>query len=61
MLFSSFSVRGFTTRSTDDLNEYETSHQVGSIVGKKPIGIELVEVEFSFDGYLPNENGDQIQ
>ena len=49
---------GFTTRSTtDDLNEYETFASVGWDT-KKTYWNELVEVEFSVDGYLPpNENG----
>ena len=44
---------GFTTRSTDDnLNIYETFASVG-ISKKKKYYNDKVEVELSFDGYLP--------
>ena len=50
---------GATTRSTnDDLNEYETFASLGWET-KKTYWDELVEVEFSVDGYLPpDENGE---
>ena len=49
---------GFTTRSTDDeLSLYETFASVG-LTKKKKYG-DKVEVEVTFDGYLPpDENGD---
>ena len=49
---------GFTTRSTnDELSLYETFASVG-LVKKKNYG-DKVEVEVTFDGYLPpDENGD---
>ena len=49
---------GFTTRSiTDDLDMYETFASVG-YTNKKTYW-EKVDVEFSFDGYLPpDDNGD---
>mgnify|MGYP001282037836 CR=1 FL=1 len=49
---------GFTTRSTDDdLKIYETFASVGW--SKKKTYWDKVDVEVSFDGYLPpNENGD---
>jgi hypothetical protein len=49
---------GFTTRSTnDELSLYETFVSVG-LVKKKNYG-DKVEVEVTFDGYLPpDENGD---
>jgi len=51
---------GFTTRSTNDaLDEYETFASVG-INRKKKHG-ENIEVEISFDGYLPpNEDGEAV-
>ena len=50
---------GATTRSTnDELNEYETFASLGWDT-KKTYWDELVEVEFSVDGYLPpDENGE---
>ena len=50
---------GATTRSTnDELNEYETFASLGWDT-KKTYWDELVEVEFSIDGYLPpDENGE---
>ena len=50
---------GATTRSTnDELNEYETFASLGQDT-KKTYWDELVEVEFSVDGYLPpDENGE---
>ena len=49
---------GFTTRSTDEsLNIYETFASVG--MSKKKTYWDKVEVEATFDGYLPpDENGD---
>ena len=49
---------GFTTRSTDDeLSLYETFASVG-LTKKKKYG-DKVELEVTFDGYLPpDENGD---
>ena len=49
---------GFTTRSTSDaLDVYETFASVG--MNKKKTYWDRVEVEVSFDGYLPpDENGD---
>ena len=49
---------GFTTRSTnDELSLYETFASVG-LTKKKKYG-DKVEVEVTFDGYLPpDENGD---
>jgi len=49
---------GFTTRSTNDaLDEYETFVSVG--INKKKNYWERVDVEVSFDGYLPpDENGE---
>ena len=49
---------GFTTRSTNDaLNLYETFASVG--LSKKKTYWEKVDVEVSFDGYLPpDENGE---
>ena len=49
---------GFTTRSTnDELSLYETFGSVG-LTKKKKYG-DKVEVEVTFDGYLPpDENGD---
>lgn len=49
---------GFTTRSTDDdLDYYETFASVG--MSKKKTYWDKVDVEISFDGYLPpDENGD---
>ena len=50
---------GFTTRSTDDaLNLYETFASVG-ISKKKKYKDDKVEVEITFDGYMPpDEAGD---
>ena len=50
---------GFTTRSTNDgLNDYETFASVG-INRKKKYRDGKVEVEVTFDGYMPpNEEGD---
>ena len=50
---------GFTTRSTNDaLNEYETFASVG-ISKKKKYRDDMIEVEVTFDGYMPpDENGD---
>jgi hypothetical protein len=50
---------GFTTRSTNDaLNLYETFASVG-LSKKKTYRNDAVEVEISFDGYLPpDENGE---
>ena len=50
---------GFTTRSTNDaLNDYETFASVG-ISKKKKYKDGKVEVEVTFDGYMPpNEEGD---
>ena len=50
---------GFTTRSTNDaLNNYETFASVG-ISKKKKYKDDKVEVEITFDGYLPpDENGE---
>jgi len=50
---------GFTTRSTnDELNDYETFASVG-ISKKKKYRDGKVEVEVTFDGYMPpDENGD---
>jgi len=50
---------GFTTRSTDDvLNLYETFASVG-ISKKKKYKDDKIEIEITFDGYLPpDENGD---
>ena len=50
---------GFTTRSTTDaLNDYETFASVG-ISKKKTYRNDAVEVEISFDGYMPpDEAGD---
>ena len=50
---------GFTTRSTNDaLNLYETFASVG-ISKKKKYKDDKVEVEITFDGYLPpDENGE---
>ena len=50
---------GATTRSTnDELNEYETFASLGWDT-KKTYWDELIEVEFSVDGYLPpDENGE---
>ena len=50
---------GFTTRSTnDDLNLYETFVSVG-ISKKKKYRDDKVEVEISFDGYMPpDESGE---
>ena len=46
---------GFTTRSTtDDLDEYETFMSVG--MSKKKTYWERVDVEVSFDGYLPPDD-----
>ena len=49
---------GFTTRSTTDkLDEYETFASVG--ISKKKSYWDKVEVEATFDGYLPpDENGE---
>ena len=49
---------GFTTRSTtDELDEYETFASVG--MSKKKTVWDKVDVEVSFDGYLPpDENGE---
>ena len=49
---------GFTTRSTnDELNDYETFASVG-ISKKKKYRDGKVEVEVTFDGYMPpDENG----
>jgi hypothetical protein len=49
---------GFTTRSTDDdLKIYETFASVG--MSKKKSYWDIVDVEVTFDGYLPpDENGD---
>ena len=49
---------GFTTRSTDeDLKVYETFASVG--MSKKKSYWDKVDVEVTFDGYLPpDENGD---
>ena len=49
---------GFTTRSTtDELDVYETFASVG--MSKKKTYCEKVDVEVSFDGYLPpDENGE---
>ena len=49
---------GYTTRSTDEsLNIYETFASVG--MSKKKTYWDKVEVEATFDGYLPpDENGD---
>jgi len=49
---------GFTTRSTDeDLRIYETFASVG--MSKKKSYWDIVDVEVTFDGYLPpDENGD---
>ena len=49
---------GFTTRSTtDELDVYETFVSVG--MSKKKTYWEKVDVEVSFDGYLPpNDNGE---
>ena len=49
---------GFTTRSTtDDLDVYETFLSVG--INKKKTVWDKVDVEVSFDGYLPpDENGE---
>ena len=50
---------GFTTRSTDDaLNLYETFVSVG-LSKKKKYKDDKIEVEITFDGYLPpDENGE---
>ena len=50
---------GFTTRSTNDrLDEYETFASVG-ISKKKKYKDDKVEIEVTFDGYMPpNEEGD---
>jgi len=50
---------GFTTRSTnDELNIYETFASVG-ISKKKTYRDDAIEIEISFDGYLPpDENGE---
>ncbi len=50
---------GFTTRSTTDaLNDYETFASVG-ISKKKTYRNDAIEVEISFDGYMPpDEAGD---
>ena len=50
---------GFTTRSTTDaLNDYETFASVG-ISKKKTYRNDAIEVEISFDGYMPpDEVGD---
>ena len=50
---------GFTTRSTNDaLNNYETFASVG-ISKKKKYKDDKIEVEVTFDGYMPpNEAGD---
>ena len=50
---------GFTTRSTNDvLNDYETFASVG-LSKKKKYKDDKVEVEITFDGYMPpDENGD---
>ena len=50
---------GFTTRSTDDaLNLYETFASVG-ISKKKKYKDDKIEVEITFDGYMPpDEAGD---
>ena len=46
---------GFTTRSTDEtLNLYETFASVG--IGKKKTYREKIDVEVSFDGYLPPDH-----
>jgi hypothetical protein len=49
---------GLTTRSTtDELDDYETFASVG-ISKKKKYSNDDIEVEFTFDGYLPpNEEG----
>ena len=49
---------GFTTRSTnDELNDYETFASVG--ISKKKTYGDKVDVEVTFDGYLPpDEAGD---
>ena len=51
---------GFTTRSTtDDLDEYETFMSVG--MSKKKTYWEKVDIEVSFDGYLPpDDNGQSV-
>jgi hypothetical protein len=50
---------GLTTRSTTDkLDDYETFVSVG-INKKKKYSGDAIEVEISFDGYMPpNENGE---
>ena len=50
---------GFTTRSTNDaLNDYETFASVG-ISKKKKYSNDKIELEISFDGYMPpDETGD---
>ena len=50
---------GFTTRSTNDaLNLYETFASVG-LSKKKKYKDDKIEVEVTFDGYMPpDENGD---
>tara|TARA_B100000508_G_C11409866_1_gene252711 strand:+ start:52 stop:639 length:588 start_codon:yes stop_codon:yes gene_type:complete len=50
---------GFTTRSTNDvLNLYETFASVG-LSKKKKYRDDAIEVEVTFDGYMPpDENGD---
>ena len=46
---------GFTTRSTNDaLNDYETFASVG-ISKKKKYSNDVIEVEVTFDGYMPHQ------